>query len=35
MVEVASDVVADAIVATMRIWLSGSASTWGMSNGVE
>ncbi len=35
MVEVSSDVVADAIVATMRIWLSGSRSSWGASNGVE
>jgi ribosomal protein S18 acetylase RimI-like enzyme len=35
MVEVSSDVVADAIVDTMRTWLSASDSSWGKSNGVE
>jgi GNAT superfamily N-acetyltransferase len=34
MVEVSSDDVAEAIVATMRIWLSASAASWGSSNGV-
>lgn len=35
MVEVSSDVVADAIVEAVRTWLSPSASSWGRSNRVE